>query len=257
MNGHNVDSKREKGDKRRKGDKHDEFRAAREVATEPVPDLDSLLEFGGYNVRIDELAGKSADEARGAIVEQPQFRALFEDLAEKGYRFPEGFRSAELSLVSIQSGELQAKLRVGTFQSEIRQEDGTLAAISVALDQDHPERSLFMGHMGNVYGLEPGKMPKDASITFNGEPLFTVNVAQVVPGEQEGMQVGAVTWFRYWWYDSHHHKNWWYGAYAWYWRWYLWHARPWWWWYNWWWGWYHWRHWWFWSRLWAPVWIVK
>jgi len=219
--------------------------------TEFVPDLGTLLKFEGYAVHMKELDVNAAEKVRSEIMEQPRFHILLEDFNKKGYKFPEDLSKTKLWIISVKKEKNAATLSVGTFSSLIKEEDATLAVISVALDRDSPESSLFMGHMGNVYGLEPNEMPRNGSITFNNEPWFTVQVAQVT-----GMQVGAVTWFRYWWYDSHHHKNWWFGPYSWFYRWYQWHDRPWRWWYNWWWGWYHWRHWWFWSKLWMPYWVA-
>ncbi|UCH88905.1 MAG: hypothetical protein JSV49_11820 [Thermoplasmata archaeon] len=59
-----------------------------------------------------------------------------------------------------------------------------------------------------------------------------------------------VYWY-IWWYDSHHHPNWFYGWYYWYWKYYYYYHYDWYPWYTWWWGgWYYWHYWGYWSTYW-------
>jgi hypothetical protein len=59
-----------------------------------------------------------------------------------------------------------------------------------------------------------------------------------------------VYWYL-WWYDSHHHPNWFYGWYFWYWRYYYYYHIDWYPWFTWWWGgWYYWHYWGYWSTWW-------
>jgi hypothetical protein len=219
-----------------------------EVETQPVPDLQTLFSFKGYRVEITEISGSAADSAKREITGTAQFQALFEELAQqKGYVFSPNFGNAKFFNVGIARDTLDAQLLIGTFPSSIKEADGTMAAIGVVLDREAPDRSIFQGHLTNVYGLQPQEMPKNSPpIIFNNEPWFTVQVCQAVP---VASQI-RIIWYRYWWFDSHHHKNWWYGCYNWYWWWWQWHQKPWWWWHNWWWGWYHWYYWYSWSTLW-------
>jgi hypothetical protein len=65
-----------------------------------------------------------------------------------------------------------------------------------------------------------------------------------------------VYWYL-WWYDSHHHPNWFYGWYFWYWRYYYYYDYIWYPWYTWWWGgWYYWHYWGYWSTWW-PYYYVR
>jgi len=148
----------------------------------------------------------------------------------------------------------QAEIDILSVAWDIKPEDGSMAAMTIALNSHDPGITLLQAHITNVYQLQPEQMRGiKGSASFNKEPMFFVHVAQpqwvIDPYGQSSIKV---VWWRYWWYDSHHHKNWWYGGYWWWWWYYQWNGVPWAWWYNWFWGWYHWNWWWGWSNLWLP-----
>jgi hypothetical protein len=220
-------------------------------AEEPVPDLLSLLRFKGYTARITDLPVEPSHRAQTSITTQPQFQALLRELHKKGYAFPEGFAGAHVVNIDLKQGNCSTRLTVARFRSNIKP-DGTMAGITVALDGSAPDRSLFMAHVTNVYALQPEEMPpNNPTISFNHEPWFTVQIGEAPPSRFVS-PFWPIIWYRYWWYDSHRHANWWYGCYQWWWWRYRWYGRPWFWWYNWWWGYYYWWNWDFWSTWWAP-----
>lgn len=109
----------------------------------------------------------------------------------------------------------------------------------------------------------PLRAPDQAVITVLQTNLTPIDLANGVEGRSyEGngqVNINHYLWhhgrvivvpWRYWWYDSHSHKNWWYGNYWWWWHYYRWYEYEWYPWYNWYWGWYHWRWWWGWSYRW-------
>lgn len=218
---------------------------------QPAPDLLSLLSYKGYTARINELSPAASREPQTSITGHPQFQALMGELQKKGYSFSPGFTGAKLMTIDLRQGNCSTKLTVGSFRSNPKP-DGTMAGITVAMNTSAPDQSLFQTHITNVYALQPEEMPKDnPTIRFNSEPWFTVQVGEAPPA-RFASQFGPVIWYRYWWYDSHRHANWWYGCYQWWWWRYSWYGRPWYWWYNWWWGYYYWWNWNYWSTWWAP-----
>ena len=221
-------------------------------AEEPSPDLLSLLRFKGYSARITDLSAETSRGAQTSITGHPQFQSLLKELHKKGYSFPEGFSGANVMTVDLRQGNCSTHLTVGRFLSNLKP-DGTMAGITVALDGSAPDRSLFLAHVTNVYALQPEEMPpNNPGISFNREPWFTVQIGEAPP-THFASPFWPIIWYRYWWYDSHRHANWWYGCYQWWWWRYRWYGRPWFWWYNWWWGYYYWWNWNFWSTWWAPL----
>ena len=148
----------------------------------------------------------------------------------------------------------QTEIAILTVAWDIKPEDGSMAAMTIALNAHDPGITLLQAHITNVYQLQPEQMRSiKGSATFNKEPMFFVHVAQPqLVIDPYGQSRIKVVWWRYWWYDSHLHKNWWYGGYWWWWWYYQWSGAPWAWWYNWFWGWYHWNWWWGWCNLWVP-----
>ncbi len=220
-------------------------------AEEPAPDLLTLLRFKGYAARVTDLSAEASRGAQTSVTNAPQFQALLRELRKKGYTFAEGFAGASTVTIDLKQGNCSTRLTVSSFRSNIKP-DGTMAGITVALDGSAPDRSLFLAHVTNVYALQPEQMPaNNPTISFNHEPWFTVQIGEAPPSRYVS-PFWPIIWYRYWWYDSHRHANWWYGCYQWWWWRYQWYGRPWFWWYNWWWGYYYWRNWNFWSTWWAP-----
>lgn len=218
----------------------------------PAPDLLSLLKFQGYSAHITDLPAEAARGTQSSVTGKPQFQALLKELHKKGYTFPEGFAGAEISNIELRQGGCSTKLTVGKFRSNLKP-DGTMAGITVAMDGSDPERSLFLAHVTNVFALQPEEMPtNDKGITSNQERWFTVQIGEA-PTNRYISPFSPIIWYRYWWYDSHRHANWWYGCYQWWWWRYHWYGKQWFWWYNWWWGYYYWWNWNFWSTWWAPL----
>ena len=219
---------------------------------QPAPDLMALLNYKGYSARITELSPEAARQPQNFITGQPQFQTLMQELKKKGYTFPPGFAGARFATIDLKQGNCSTRLNVASFRSEAKP-DGTMAGITVAHNPSAPEQSLFQVHLTNVYALQPEEMPaSNPTIKFNNESWFTVQVGEAPP-QQHVSAFWPVIWYRYWWYDSHRHANWFYGCYQWWWWRYHWYGRPWYWWYNWWWGYYYWWNWNYWSTWWAPI----
>jgi hypothetical protein len=218
---------------------------------EPAPDLLSLLRFKGYSARITDLSAETSRGAQTSITSKPQFQALQRELHKKGYSFPEGPSGTNVQTVELRQGNCSTHLTVGRWVSNLKP-DGTMAGITVAVDDSNPDRSLYLAHVTNVYALQPEEMPpNNPGISFNHEPWFTVQIGEAPPTHFVS-PFWPIIWYRYWWYDSHRHVNWWYGCYQWWWWRYHWYGKQWFWWYNWWWGYYYWWNWDFWSTWWAP-----
>ena len=218
---------------------------------QPAPDLLALLNYKGYSARITELSPEATRQPQSLITGQPQFQTLMQELKKKGYSFPQNFTGAHIATVELKQGNCSTRLTVASFRSNAKP-DGTMAGITVAHNQSAPEQSLYQAHVTNVYALQPEEMPtSNPTIKFNNESWFTVQIGEAPP-TQHISPFWPVIWYRYWWYDSHRHANWYYGCYQWWWWRYRWYGRTWFWWYNWWWGYYYWWNWNYWSTWWAP-----
>jgi hypothetical protein len=103
------------------------------------------------------------------------------------------------------------------------------------------DTTFFQAHHTN---LDPGLADLPHSpIMVNGMPYFYVTALRSVSGR--------IVYWRYWWFASHNHPNWYYACYQQYWLYYAGAGVPWPWWHHWVYGWYYWRFWYYWST-WFP-----
>jgi hypothetical protein len=115
-----------------------------------------------------------------------------------------------------------------------------LSAYLVAILADDGT-GFFQAHHTNL-DPELAEVP-DPPIMYNDIPYFYITTLRVVGGR--------IVYWRYWWFDSHHHPNWYYACYQHYWDYYYRTGALWPWWHQWVYGWYYWRFWYYWST-WFP-----
>jgi hypothetical protein len=225
------------------GDRQQPLRAeADEVLSplqgEPIPDLSTLLDYP-YDVRITTLTGSDAAMARDMLMGRPETVELMAAMASKGFVFDP--LSAEVMRIetesvypdgTVASVEITA-MTMTTIQNELS------AALTAMVDSN--QVGFFQAHHTN---LDPqlAEVP-DPPIIVNGMPYFYITTLRWINGR-------IIPW-HYWWFNSHHHPNWYYSHYYWYWRYYWWYRVDWPYWYWWGYGWYYWRYWYFWST-WFP-----
>jgi hypothetical protein len=177
--------------------------------------------------------------AREMLLARPETNDLLAAMADKGFDFdPE---SAEVMRVDTETvfpdGTVQpvgiTAMTMTSMQNELS------AALTAMVDDD--QMGFFQAHHTN---LDPqlSEAP-DPPIIVNGMPYFYITTLRWIDGR--------IIYWRYWWYDSHHHPNWYYAHYYWYWHYYWWYRVDWPYWYWWGYGWYYWRYWYFWST-WFP-----
>lgn len=171
------------------------------------------------------------------------------ELEAKGFTFNDGDATYEEVTIFMETEEFKGG--VMSWWSNNTLEDGTRACIVSAAMEDNT--SIAMGFVTNL--LPPEQIPGvDPYIIYNAEPYFFIDFYWWAWDP-----VGKIVRWSYWWHDSHHHPNWFWGPY-WWWRcytkayflgipwpptdinWAYW--RPWW---GWWWHWVYWRHWHWWS----------
>jgi hypothetical protein len=205
---------------------------------QPIPDLSTLLDYP-YPVTITRLTGPDAIVARDMLLGRPETVELMAAMLAKGFDFrPE---SAEVMRIDTEvlspDGTQRPVVITGMTMTSVENE---LSAALTAMVDDG-DRGFFQAHHTN---LDPqlAQIP-DPPIIVNGMPYFYITTLRWINGQ-------IVTW-RYWWYDSHHHPNWYYAHYYWYWRYYWWYRVDWPYWYWWGYGWYYWRYWYYWST-WFP-----
>ena len=240
--------------------------ALRPEQAPPIADLDSLLN-APYGVQIEEKTGVAAEQMVAALLDRPEAVQLKIAMAEKGFAPDPGHAEAMVVTVTDGAGAVTRILDVAvvpmvpghrTFlplvmrafagdTTHLAHRGGNaeplqlpppeeLSAYLVAMVADDGT-TLFQAHHTN---LDPrlAEVP-DPPIIVNGMPYFYITTLQIVYGR-------IVVW-HYWWFDSHHHPNWYYSCFRHYWDYYAFvdHAWPWW--QHWAYGWYYWRFWYFWS----------
>jgi hypothetical protein len=246
--------------------------ALRASAGALVPDLASLLAYP-YPVQIRELAGVERDHVVDHLMQTPEAVHLRLALMDKGFMvaLPDavamkvtvgeegGTRTIDVVVAPAAvgrwlflplvvrgfsgdafggAGRLVPSVRSGSAPGSPSAE-GLVAYLTAMVADDGS--SFFQAHHTN---LDPGlaEVP-DPALIVNGVPYFYITTLQVVSDR-------LVHW-HYWWYDSHHHPDWYYSLYRHYWdytdlRGYSWPG-----WYHWVYGWYYWRFWYYWST-WFP-----
>ncbi len=206
----------------------------------PIPDLSTLLNYP-YEVSIEEL--EIGDPERDIVLETllttEACTDLLTEMAGKGFVF-DLIVEPEVMVITImgESGPptLVQAMTVSTTADELS------GALTCMLGDDG--YGLFQAHHTN---LDPhlAAVP-DPPIIVNDMPYFYITTLRWIEDR-------IIRW-HYWWYDSHHHPNWYYSHYYWYWKYYMWYLGPivdppvWYWWAY---GWYYWRYWYYWST-WFP-----
>lgn len=195
---------------------------------EPVASLSDLLNADRDQVQLHDLDDPEREKAVRTAVATKDFVLLREQLAREKFELDMGsakvvearFSRMALSIVIVSvpgrgpADDVQANVTVATAS------DGT---------------SLVVGHITNLGTA--------FEVRQTGYPVFYVR--WWIPLQ------GRLVYWRYWWYDSHNHPNWFYSCYYWYWRYWWYYRGPWPYWYTWFWGWYYGSHWYYWST-WFP-----
>lgn len=237
-------------------------------ASAPSPDLASLLAYP-YPVQIEDLTGTERDLVVTKYMGRPEAVLLKHALSMKGFLpdisraeamratvdVPGDTRTVDMVVVPMVAGAerlflpLTLKNYSGSTSSpapagpsgdaSALPPEGVVAYL-VAMEADDGT-SFYQAHHTN---LDPSlaEVP-DPAIIVNNMPYFYITTLQVVDGR--------IVYWRYWWYDSHRHPNWYYSCYQHYWDYYYHGGYPWPAWYDWTYGWYYWRFWYFWST-WFP-----
>lgn len=215
----------------------------------PIPDQRALLNYP-YPVSIENVTDEGD---RLIILDRLTARCEFLELASamesKGFLFDPA-APAQVMRITIEGESGLPTVLEGFTMSTTHTVDALSGALTIIEDMSDPERLAFaQAHHTN---LDPhlAEVP-DPPITFNDMPYFYITTLRWV-GPCIG---GQIIYWHYWWFDSHHHPNWYYSHYFWYWQHWSWYWYPvdwpWPYWYHWVYGWYYWKYWYFWST-WFP-----
>jgi hypothetical protein len=237
------------------------------AAQPPIADLHDLLN-APYDVHIEDLYGEAREVLVTALLQRDEARQLKIAMAEKGFAVDPS--RAEAMVVTVDSGGGTDQVRtievavvpmgpIPRIFLPLIMRDYTASAAHLAhsggnaepLQLPPPEElsaylvamvadddtTFFQAHHTN---LDPklAEVP-DPPIIYNDMPYFYITTLQIVKGR--------IVFWHYWWFDSHHHPNWYYSAFFHYWGYYAHVDWPWPWWHHWGYGWYYWRFWYFWS----------
>ena len=207
-----------------------------QLYAETVPDLSTLLDCCACEAHIEELVGPDRAAALDMLTHREETIALIDAMADKGFEFADP-TFAEVMRVEIACPSEPPT--VVTAMSWPVQANELSAAITAMVDEQ--DMGFFQAHHTN---LDPNlaEVP-DPPIIVNGMPYFYITTLRWINGR-------IIRW-HYWWFDSHHHPNWYYSHYYWYWWYYRWYDVYWPYWYCWTHGWYYWRYWYYWST-WFP-----
>jgi len=216
-----------------------------QVATEPK-NLRDIVEFPPPNgAYMRDLEGPERDEAIMYIQGMVEgFFDVYLSLKDKGYNI-DYHTNAIVSSVEGMAGEsFFTGYSLSCWSGD--GPNGTRAFIAAAIMYDGT--NLVMGATTNL--LPPEQVPGvDPYIIVNAMPYIYIDWYWwrcVYPK--------YIVHWRYWWYNSHNHPNWFWGCYWWwriYVRYYCVNWYPWWWW---WWHWIYWRHWYWWSTYFPYIW---
>ncbi len=207
-----------------------EQKAAPERSTfaAPLPSLSALINADRERVQLYDLSGAQRDAAIKRTLASKDFRLLREQFAK------EKFELDPAATTVTEAHYLGSALRITIVSVPGRgTTDDTTANVTVVTASDGT--SLAVGHITNV--------GTTFEVHQTGYPVFYVR--WWIPKH------GRLIYWRYWWYDSHNHPNWFYSSYYWYYRYWWYYRNPWPYWYNWFWGWYYGYHWHYWST-WFP-----
>jgi hypothetical protein len=206
----------------------------------PIASMSELLNYP-YPAMIQPLEGPERDEVLNMLMDRPETADLMMEMADKGFLFDP--IDAEVMRVTIETDSEPVIVDAMTIPSVVEDVPNNVllsGALTAMLPQDGTEGFFQAHHTNLVPNL--ADLP-DPALYVNGMPYFYIRSLRWINGQ-------IIVW-NYWWFDSHHHPNWYYSHYFWYWRysyWYGWHWPYWYWWAH---GWYYWRYWYFWST-WFP-----
>lgn len=234
----------------------------------PIPGLLDLLNDPN-ETHIQDLTGPEKELVLTTLLARPEAIQLRRAMAEKG--FVPGLGNAEAMQVTVQSVTQTVTINVAVVPMIagqriflpliLRNYAGSHARLASAeqgeaMQAPPPARALsaylvamvasdgstfFQAHHTN---LDPRLVDAPSfPITFNGMPYFYITTLQVIHGR--------IVYWRYWWFDSSHHPNWYYAYYQHYHDYYYHAGFVWPWWHHWTYGWTYWRFWYYWST-WFP-----
>ncbi len=213
---------------------------------EPIPDMYNLLNYP-YEVSIEELEEPNRTEVISNLMVRPETLALMDEMKGKGFAFDEAYllANADAMEMRINTSPTEGVYLVGLTATMVAN-DLMGAVTAMACVDAGCDEGFYQAHFTNLDPLL-ATVP-DPPIDYNGMPYFFITTLRWVGGR--------IVYWRYWWFDSHHHPNWYYAHYFWYWRYWNWYwyasgLYPWPYWYWWAHGWYYWRYWYFWST-WFP-----
>jgi hypothetical protein len=205
-----------------------------EEVGDPMPIIDRVQADSEYTMLMDELAVLDAD---GGTID-PIFATLRDDLEAadpmvRTVTFDNDMLPTELS------GGTTGVTPLAMISFSVRSINENDVHISVFYRSDLPpgdtdEEKIVMGVVTN----------NDASIQAAGLEHQVYHLRCIL------IKHGCPIHWHIWWYNSHHHPNWFYGWYYWYWRYYWYYHNIWYPWFTWWWGWYYWHYWYYWSTWW-------
>lgn len=206
--------------------------AAAPQQMEPIPDMSTLLNYP-YPVMIEDLQEPERSAVLNTLVARPETVALTAEMEQKGFIFDPA--TAEVMRIMIYASDGTPTEVLAMTMSTIANE--LTGAITAMVPNPDDGTGFFQAHHTN---LDPNlaSVP-DPPIVVNGMPYFYITSLRWINGR-------IMVW-HYWWFDSHHHPNWYYSHYYWYWQygwWYGWYWPYWYWWVH---GWYYWHYWYYWS----------
>ena len=220
------------------GEQNTERPALAQQHAELIPSLSGLLEYP-HEVHIVPLEGPDATIARDLILARPEVGDLMDAMAAKGFVFnPEQAEVMQVATESLDPTGIPEPVVITVVTMQTIHDELSAALTAMV---DNTNQGFFQAHHTN---LDPqlAQVP-DPPIIVNGMPYFYITTLRWMQGR-------IIHW-NYWWFDSHHHPNWYYSHYYWYWKYYWWYNVDWNYWYWWAHGWYYWRYWYYWST-WFP-----
>jgi hypothetical protein len=208
-----------------------------------IPDLFTLLNYGyptELPVQIRELEEPERSDVIALLMERPETRALAAEMEAKGFVFDPAYvlENAVAMYIEVQTPP-GAMVQIDAMTVPLIAHE--LSAALTAMQPRDQTEGFYQAHHTN---LDPNLAGvPDPPIIVNGMPYFYITTLRWINGR--------ILYWRYWWFDSHHHPNWYYAHYYWYWKYYGWYGARW---HDWYWwvhGWYYWRYWYYWST-WFP-----
>jgi hypothetical protein len=214
----------------------------------PIPDLKTLLNYP-YPVHIEEVwTEPDRTDILVMFENREDTEAVRQAMRDKGFHFdfwnPERTEVMRIWIEDASGVALEVEAMTTTTFAEVAPDVWLSGALTLMQPVDGSP-GLYQAHHTN---LDPhlAEVP-DPPIIVNGMPYFYITTLRWV-GPWPG---GRIVYWNYWWFDSHHHPNWYYSHWYWYFKyycWYDWDQPYWWWWAH---GWYYWRYWYYWST-WFP-----